>query len=99
MVKPSNAAPPASGLLDPDRTGEPTQIKIDTFFTKDDLLHGEVLSLSQDAIARDTPQTTFKATRRAKPLGATAASPRARSWSTPPASPSIARRCGSRTNS
>ncbi len=37
--------------------GEPAQIKIDTFnFTKYGLLHGEVLNVSQDAIARDKPQ-------------------------------------------
>ncbi len=38
-------------------TGEPAQIKIDTFnFTKYGLLHGEVLNVSQDAITRDKPQ-------------------------------------------
>ncbi len=37
--------------------GEPAEIKIDTFnFTKYGLLHGLVLSLSQDAIVRDKPQ-------------------------------------------
>jgi hemolysin D len=36
--------------------GENAEIKVDTFnFTKYGLLHGEVLSISQDAISRDTP--------------------------------------------
>jgi hemolysin D len=43
--------------------GEPAQIKIDTFnFTKYGLLHGEVLSLSQDAIVRDKPQDNSQST-------------------------------------
>jgi hemolysin D len=38
-------------------TGQEAQIKIDTFnFTRYGLLHGEVLSVSQDAIIRDRPQ-------------------------------------------
>lgn len=37
--------------------GQDAEIKIDTFnFTRYGLLHGKVLSLSQDAIARATPQ-------------------------------------------
>jgi hemolysin D len=37
--------------------GQAAEIKIDTFsFTRYGLLHGEVLSVSQDAIARDKPQ-------------------------------------------
>ena len=37
--------------------GESAEIKIDTFnFTRYGLLHGKVLSVSQDAIARDKPQ-------------------------------------------
>jgi hemolysin D len=37
--------------------GESAEIKIDTFnFTRYGLLHGEVLSVSHDAIARDKPQ-------------------------------------------
>ena len=37
-------------------TGEDAEIKIDTFnFTRYGLLHGDVLSVSQDAIARDKP--------------------------------------------
>jgi len=37
--------------------GEPAEIKVDTFnFTRYGLLHGEVLSVSQDAITRDKPQ-------------------------------------------
>ena len=40
--------------------GQAAEIKIDTFsFTRYGLLHGEVLSLSQDAIARDRPQDKF----------------------------------------
>ena len=38
-------------------TGQNAEIKIDTFnFTRYGLLHGEVLSVSQDAIIRDQPQ-------------------------------------------
>lgn len=37
--------------------GQPAEIKIDTFnFTRYGLLHGEVISVSTDAIARDAPQ-------------------------------------------
>ena len=37
--------------------GESAEIKVDTFnFTRYGLLHGQVLSVSQDAIARDRPQ-------------------------------------------
>ena len=37
--------------------GQEAEIKVDTFnFTRYGLLHGEVLSVSQDAIARDKPQ-------------------------------------------
>jgi hemolysin D len=37
--------------------GQPAEIKIDTFdFTRYGLLHGQVLSISQDAIVRDRPQ-------------------------------------------
>src|SRR6185437_1957227 len=37
--------------------GESGEIKVDTFnFTRYGLLHGEVLSVSHDAIARDKPQ-------------------------------------------
>ena len=37
--------------------GESAEIKVDTFnFTRYGLLHGEVRSVSQDAIARDRPQ-------------------------------------------
>jgi len=36
--------------------GEPAEVKIDTFnFTRYGLLHGEVVNLSEDAIARDKP--------------------------------------------
>jgi hemolysin D len=38
--------------------GEPVQVKIDTFnFTRYGLLHGTVLSVSQDAIVREKPAT------------------------------------------
>ena len=38
-------------------TGQDATIKIDTFnFTRYGLLHGKVLTVSQDAIARDRPQ-------------------------------------------
>jgi membrane fusion protein, hemolysin D len=37
--------------------GEPADVKVDTFnFTRYGLIHGTVLSVSQDAIARDKPQ-------------------------------------------
>jgi hemolysin D len=37
--------------------GQKAEIKVDTFnFTRYGLLHGEVLSVSSDAIARDRPQ-------------------------------------------
>ena len=37
--------------------GQQAEIKVDTFnFTRYGLLHGEVLSVSQDAIVRDRPQ-------------------------------------------
>ncbi len=37
--------------------GQPAEIKVDTFnFTRYGLLHGEVLSISPDAIVRDSPQ-------------------------------------------
>jgi hemolysin D len=37
--------------------GQEAEIKVDTFtFTRYGLLHGKVLSVSQDAISRDTPQ-------------------------------------------
>jgi hemolysin D len=40
--------------------GQAAEIKIDTFsFTRYGLLHGEVLSVSQDAITRDKPQDKF----------------------------------------
>ena len=40
--------------------GQAAEIKIDTFsFTRYGLLHGEVLSVSQDAITRDRPQDKF----------------------------------------
>jgi hemolysin D len=39
------------------REGESAEVKVDTFnFTRYGLLHGEVLSVSQDAITRDRPQ-------------------------------------------
>jgi hemolysin D len=39
------------------RAGQQAQIKVDTFnFTRYGLLHGEVLSVSQDALIRDRPQ-------------------------------------------
>jgi len=41
------------------RPGEEAEIKVDTFpFTRYGLLHGTVLSVSQDAIMRDKPQET-----------------------------------------
>ena len=39
------------------RPGESAEIKVDTFnFTRYGLLHGQVLSVSQDSITRDRPQ-------------------------------------------
>jgi hemolysin D len=42
------------------REGQPAEIKIDTFnFTRYGLLHGNVVSVSQDAIVRDKPPDKF----------------------------------------
>jgi len=42
------------GFVEP---GQDAEIKVDTFnFTRYGLLHGEVMSVSQDAIVRDKPQ-------------------------------------------
>jgi hemolysin D len=42
--------------------GQPAEVKIDTFnFTKYGLLHGEVLSVSRDAVVRDKPRTSSDA--------------------------------------
>jgi len=44
--------------------GDPAEIKVDTFnFTKYGLLHGKVVSVSQDAIMRDKPQAQAEAQR------------------------------------
>jgi hemolysin D len=44
------------------QVGQHAEIKVDTFnFTRYGLLHGDVLSVSQDAIARDKPQDPTKA--------------------------------------
>jgi hemolysin D len=49
------------------RAGQDAEIKVDTFnFTRYGLLHGQVLNVSHDAMARDNPQETAKA----KELGA-----------------------------
>jgi hemolysin D len=46
--------------------GDPAEIKVDTFnFTKYGLLHGSVLSVSQDAIQRDKPAGQVEAQRQA----------------------------------
>ena len=48
--------------------GQDAEIKIDTFnFTRYGLLHGKVLSVSQDAITRDKPQDKARATRTREP--------------------------------
>ena len=58
--------------------GQEAEIKIDTFnFTRYGLLHGKVLSVSQDAITRDKPQD--RANDQAQGRRTTPASPRARS--------------------
>ena len=61
VVVPSDAALEVEAMI-PNRdigfvhVGQEAQIKVDTFnFTRYGLLHGEVLSVSQDAIARDNP--------------------------------------------
>jgi hemolysin D len=52
------------------RTGQPAEIKVDTFnFTRYGLLHGEVRDVSQDAIVRDKPADKQGA---ARPAGALA---------------------------
>ena len=59
--------------------GQQAEIKVDTFnFTRYGLLHGEVLSVSQDAIIRDRPQDTFQRPQ-AGSAGGDAASRKARS--------------------
>ena len=77
--------------------GQEAEIKVDTFnFTRYGLLHGEVLSVSQDAIIRDKPQDRAgEPARRAR--RPTPASRRARSWTTARASRSTAPRCRSTT--
>lgn len=48
--------------------GQPAEIKVDTFtFTKYGLLHGSVLSLSQDAIVRDKQQGADKGSASSEP--------------------------------
>ena len=57
------------------RAGQEVEIKVDTFnFTRYGLLHGEVLSVSQDAIVRDRPRTV----RRTRGQGAAATRPASR---------------------
>ena len=73
------------------------EIKVDTFpFTRYGLLHGEVLSISQDAISRDKPADK----QNDKPPGdnVTTSEPKGQelAWR---ASPSTARRCRWRTSS
>ena len=47
--------------------GQEAEIKVDTFnFTRYGLLHGRVLSLSQDAIVRDRPQDKTNAKRQTR---------------------------------
>jgi len=66
--------------------GQEAEIKIDTFnFTRYGLLHGQVLSVSQDAVIRDHKQERLTSR----------ASRKARNSITPRAFPSIARRCRS----
>ena len=78
--------------------GQEAEIKVDTFnFTRYGLLHGEVLSVSQDAVIRDrsrTAPTIAARERRTRP-----ASRKARSSTTPRAFRSTARRCRSMTGS
>ena len=80
------------------QAGQDAEIKIDTFnFTRYGLLHGKVLSVSQDAIMpREAAGQARATSRRARRRHA--ASRRARSWSTRRASRSTARRCRSRTS-
>jgi hemolysin D len=64
------------------RPGQQAEIKVDTFpFTRYGLLHGTVLSVSQDAIVRDNPQEVT-ANKVAGARRRAAVSPRGRSWST-----------------
>jgi hemolysin D len=52
------------GFVEP---GQSTEIKIDTFnFTRYGLLHGTVLSISNDAIIRDKPQDESTQTKEGK---------------------------------
>ena len=78
--------------------GQEAEIKVDTFnFTRYGLLHGKVLSVSQDA---DRPRPTAGPLQRPAELGAQerdAASRKARNSSTAPAFRSTARKCRSKT--
>ena len=71
--------------------GQDVEIKVDTFpFTRYGLIHGRVVSVSQDAITRDKPQAAGDRRRARERLER---AERARNWSIPRASRSTARRC------
>ena len=79
------------------RAGQDAEIKVGTFnFTRYGLLHGQVLSVSQDAITRDK---SAQEKMNDKTVGAenSTSEPKARNYSTPHASRSTARRCRWRT--
>ena len=72
--------------------GQDAEIKIDTFnFSRYGLLHGKVLSVSQDAIARDKPSDNSNANSQAKENETS--EPPGQTWSTLRESRSTARRC------
>jgi hemolysin D len=66
VVVPSNVVLEAEAMISNRdigfvHPGQDAEIKVDTFnFTRYGLLHGQVLSVSQDALARDNPQQTAK---------------------------------------
>ena len=78
------------------QAGQAAEIKIDTFnFTRYGLLHGEVVSLSQDAIIRDRPPE--RANERALGAQHDTSEPNGQELITARASLSIVRKCRSRT--
>ena len=73
-------------------SGQKAEIKVDTFnFTRYGLLHGEVLSVSSDAITRDKPQNTSND--RTAGAATSTANRKVRNWNMPRASRSTARTC------
>jgi hemolysin D len=78
--------------------GQPAEIKVDTFdFTRYGLLHGQVLSVSQDAIVRDRPQD--RSNNPGPGAQNDSSEPKGQELNTAPAFRSTAARCRSTTAS